>query len=322
MPKAVQYKPNSVVYFAGDIDDRVYLLQTGRIALRSIDIETGKQVTDYIREGEFFGVKSALGHYPREESVMVLTDSVVISFTLQEFEAFAHNNTRIVLKMLKVFSNQLRHIHRQIESHLQSEEQTNPEDGIYSVASCFYKSKQYRAAADIAKRYLALYPTGKHLDEMQAIASNTLFESNDSSDAQSLPQDTIPSSGASKNKDLELSFNLAEELAKKEKWDQAYNQYHSVMEEGASSYFGKASLGAGRCLYEQEEYVRTVQLLSNFISQEPKTILMGEVLLYLGMSYEKMEQADKAKAFYTKALSLAVPPLVPKIKELLQGLGE
>ena len=39
MPKAINYKANSVVYFSGDFDERVFLLNTGSIALTSIDID-------------------------------------------------------------------------------------------------------------------------------------------------------------------------------------------------------------------------------------------------------------------------------------------
>jgi CRP-like cAMP-binding protein len=334
MPKAVQYKPNSVIYFAGDVDERVFLLQKGRLALTSTDIETGKQVTEYIREGEFFGVKSALGHFPREESVMVISDSIVLSFTTVEFESFAQSNTRIIMKMLKVFSNQLRHIHRQIESRLHSEEQTNPEDGMYSVAKCFFGSQQYQAAAEVAARYLKLYPAGKYTAEMKQIAQNTLTSPHGFGEYQSqgagapasgAPSGSFPdqmrkSTGPVGN-DPNLAMTLADGLAGQGKWDEAYKQYHSIIEAGPSPVLGKAYVGAGRCLYEQEEFVRCAQLLSGFISVDPKSMQMGEVLMYLGMTYQKMDQKDKAKAFYTKALTMAGPLVAPKIRELLATVG-
>lgn len=325
MPKAVQYKPNSVVYFAGDVDERVYLLQKGRIALTSTDIETGKQVTEYIREGEFFGVKSALGHLPREESVMVLTDAIVLSFTTAEFEAFAQSNTRIIMKMLKVFSNQLRHIHRQIESLLHSEEQTNPDDGMFSVANCFFKSQQYRAASEVAVRYLKLFPAGKHVQEMRQIAQNTLTSSRSfgerTGDALAgVPAGTRKTGGPVGN-DPNLAMTLAEGLAGQGKWDEAYKQYHSVIEIGDTPVLGKAYVGAGKSLYEQEDYVRCVQLLTAFVSHDPKSPQMGEVLMYMGLCYQKMDQIDKARAFFAKALSMAGPGLVPTLKELHAACG-
>jgi len=324
MPKAVQYKPNSVIYFAGDVDERVFLLQKGRIALTSTDIETGKQVTEYIREGEFFGVKSALGHFPREESVMVISDALVLAFSTPEFENFAQSNTRIIMKMLKVFSNQLRHIHRQIESMLHSEEQTNPDDGLCSVAKCFFSSQQYKPAAEVAIRYLRLYPTGKHVSEMKQIAqTNLTMEQANGSPSQSgssFGSDSRKTDGPVGN-DPNLALTLADGLAGQKKWDEAYKQYHTIIEAGDSPVIGKAYVGAGKCLFEQDEFVRCVQLLTAFVGKDPKSLQMGEILMYMGLSYQRMDQIDKAKAFFAKALSMAGPQLVPKLKELYAMCG-
>jgi len=322
MPKAVQYKPNSVIYFAGDVDDRVFLLQKGRIALTSTDIETGKQVTEYIKEGEFFGVKSALGHFPREESVMVITDAIVLAFSTAEFDTFVQSNTRIIMKMLKVFSNQLRHIHRQIESLLHSEEQTNPDDGMFSVANCFFSSQQYQAAAQVAVRYIKLFPYGKHLQEMKSIAQTNLTSDRSFGEhpAGSAGMDARRSGGPVGN-DPNLALTLADGLAGQGKWDEAYKQFHSIIEAGDSPALSKAYLGAGRCLYEQEEYVRCAQILTTGINHDPKSLQMGEILMYMGLCYGRMDQKDKARAFFSKALTMAGPLLVPKLKELLATVG-
>ena len=113
----MSYKANSVIYFKGDASEKIYILKTGRISLTSEDIETGQEVRDFIQTGEFFGVKSALGRYPREESALVLGDAEVVQFSVPEFEQFVAQNTRVIMKMLKVFSNQLRAIHKKTESH-------------------------------------------------------------------------------------------------------------------------------------------------------------------------------------------------------------
>ena len=324
MPKAVQFKPTSVVYFAGDIDDRVFLLQKGHIALTSTDIETGKQVTEYIREGEFFGVKSALGHFAREESVMVITDAILLAFSTAEFETFVQSNTRIIMKMLKVFSNQLRHIHRQIESLLNSEEQTNPDDGMFSVAKCFFTSQQYKAASEVAERYLRLYPSGRHVQEIRQIAQNKQDSGHAFGEHQGGsrgPDMTVRKANGPVGNDPNLALTLAEGLAGQRKWDEAYKQYHSIIEIGDSPALGAAYLGAGHSLYEQEEYVRCVQLLTTFISHDPKSIQMSEVLMYMGLCYQKMQQNDKAKAFFSKALTMASPEFAPKLRELYASCG-
>ena len=335
MPKAVQYSANSVIYFSGDFDARVFLLHSGHIALNSLDIETGAQVTEYIKTGEFFGVKSALGNYPREESAMVLTDSLVYTFSVAEFESFAQTNTRIILQMLKVFSRQLRNIHRQLESLMDSKQQTNNEDGLFTVATAFYKSQHYQAAAQVAARYRALYPAGKHLAAIGPIIANStqmagrsfgeaqqLGSMGGTSSGQSTASASIPASGPVQqtqpdDASVDLTFQLAEDLAKQEKWADAYKQYHTIIEMKQGTKLEAAYLGAARCLYKQSEFVRCIQLGTGFITQFPKSLKLAEILMFLGMCYQGMDRPDKALPFYDKALTMAGPLLVPKIKELL-----
>ena len=335
MPKAVQYSANSVIYFSGDFDARVFLLHNGHIALNSLDIETGAQVTEYIKTGEFFGVKSALGNYPREESAMVLTDSLVYTFSVAEFESFAQTNTRIILQMLKVFSRQLRNIHRQLESLMDSKQQTNNEDGLFTVATAFYKSQHYQAAAQVAARYRALYPAGKHLAAIGPIIANSAQMAGrsfgearqpgsmgDTSSGQPTASAPIPATGPiqstqANDATADLTFQLAEDLVKQEKWADAYKQYHTIIEMKQGTKLEAAYLRAAHCLYKQSEFVRCIQLGTGFITQFPKSLKLAEILMFLGMCYQGMERPDKALPFYDTALTMAGPLLVPKIKELL-----
>ena len=165
-PKAVQYRANSIIYFKGDQSDRIFLLNAGKVSLSSIDIETGQEVRDLIKMGEFFGVKSALGRYMREETAIVLQDSNVMVFSVPEFEQVASKNTRIITKMLTVFSNQLRRIHRQVQNLMVSDEQVNPETGLYKIGEYYLKNKRFGQALYSFKRYLVYYPTGSYATEV------------------------------------------------------------------------------------------------------------------------------------------------------------
>ena len=165
-PKAVQYRANSIIYFKGDQSDRIFLLNSGKVSLSYVDIETGQEVRDLIKMGEFFGVKSALGRYMREETAIVLQDSAVMVFSVPEFEQLASKNTRIITKMLKVFSNQLRRIHRQVQNLMVSDEQVNPETGLYKIGEYYLKNKRYGQALYAYKRYLVYYPSGAYATDV------------------------------------------------------------------------------------------------------------------------------------------------------------
>ena len=144
--------------FAGDRDDRVFILQKGCVIISTTDIETNLPVTEQIKNGEFFGVKSALGHFPREETATVLIDSVCLSLTVQEFETIFSSNKTLILKMLRVFSNQLRKVHTQIEEILNKGQNINRQSGLLGVAQAFFHDEKWRSCADVCLRYLKYYP--------------------------------------------------------------------------------------------------------------------------------------------------------------------
>ncbi|MDR2510339.1 MAG: cyclic nucleotide-binding domain-containing protein [Spirochaetaceae bacterium] len=163
MPRSIEYKKGAIVYFEGDRADKVYVVQSGQIELLSHDMETNSEVRDIIGAGEFFGVKSALGGYSREDAATVIKDTKVMMFTNGEFEAFCMGNTRIVMKMLKVFSNQLRRVNQQLASMLQQKE-ADPDNGLYNIGEVFLKQSKYDKAFYVLKRYVEEYPAGKNIE--------------------------------------------------------------------------------------------------------------------------------------------------------------
>jgi CRP-like cAMP-binding protein len=51
----MQYKANSIIFFKGDISDKIFILKNGQVSLNYTDIETGQEIHDLIKTGEFFG---------------------------------------------------------------------------------------------------------------------------------------------------------------------------------------------------------------------------------------------------------------------------
>ncbi|MBR4179898.1 MAG: cyclic nucleotide-binding domain-containing protein, partial [Treponema sp.] len=165
MPKAMQYTKGSVIYFEGDHDDRVFIMQAGAVVLQSTDIETGEPVIEQVKSGEFFGVKSAFGHFGREETATALVPTVAVALTVQEFEVLFSNNKQLIMKMLRVFSNQLRQIHRKTESILNNVA-ADQQSGMLAVAKSFYDDEQYRSAADVYLKFLTRYPQYARKEEI------------------------------------------------------------------------------------------------------------------------------------------------------------
>ena len=160
-PRAKNFNPNSIIYFEGDKADNVFLLKSGKINLVYNDLATKEKIIDTISPGEFFGVKSGLIKYPREETAQAVTSTVIFEFPAAEFEALLMKNTQIILKILKVFSNQLRKVGKQIQSIVSNKVASDPSDEFFQIGEYYLKNRKFKQAYTVYKRYLSHYPNGK-----------------------------------------------------------------------------------------------------------------------------------------------------------------
>lgn len=171
MPKLQNFQKNSIIYFPEDIDERVFILQKGSIILTSTDIETKSPVVEQIKTGEFFGVKSALGRFPRGEKATAMQDSMCVTMTVPEFEKVFSSNKALIMKMLRVFSNQLRQIHKKTESLLNKGEEINQQEGLYSVAEAFFNEEKWRSCADVCQTYIRHFPSSSEIKKIAEMFS-------------------------------------------------------------------------------------------------------------------------------------------------------
>lgn len=87
-----------------------------------------------------------------------MSESLVISLTVSEFETMFSNNKQIIMKMLQVFSNQLRNLHKKTESVLNSIEDVSQEKGMFTVAQSFYEEESYKPCCDVCLKFLSRFP--------------------------------------------------------------------------------------------------------------------------------------------------------------------
>ena len=352
MPKAIQYRANSVIYFKGDASERIFILNSGKVGLNSIDIETAQEVHDTVKTGEFFGMKSALGRYPREETAVVLLEAQVMAFTVPEFEALAMKNTRMITKMLKVFSNQLRHIHRQVQNLLVSDEAANPETGLYQIGEYYLRAKRYPQALHAYKRYLTYYPSGQYARDVSAkleqaeafvsrygsggpppsaaeaepaaprgAAARAAAASAAGARSAGAPAEGEAGGGGSSDAEKKQYYN-AVSLMSQEKYQEAYKEFKRVLDKGADAeYAAKAEFEMARCLYYLKQYDACIKGFTAIVQKAPKHPDLREAIFFIGRSYE--EKGDKARAgsLYKKILSMGEDdPVARKARKALRTM--
>lgn len=169
------YKSGSIIYFEGDKSEYIYVLKHGRVVLTSIKPESGEEVKEEVRQGEFFGVKSALGRYPREETAQTMGETVVLVLSLADFERLVLRNVNVVRKMLRVFSNQLRRINKTQRTVLGEKDTINPDAELFRIGEYYFRAGVLQQARYAFKKLMEHYPDSKYagtaMERISAIAS-------------------------------------------------------------------------------------------------------------------------------------------------------
>ena len=314
MPKAVRYHANSVVYFKGDMNDRVYILKSGKVSLNYNDIETGQEIHDIINTGEFFGVKSALGRYPREETAVVLSDAAMVIFSVPEFEQLVLKNTRIIMKMLKVFSNQLRRMHKQVRNLIsEGKDGLEPEEGLFRIGQYYLNSQKYHQALYAFRRYITYYPSGKYASE----ATTHMEQAEKALQGGGAPASmtdmgagggNTPQSTAQREElsDTAKSYYNAVSLFSQDNFQAALEEFKKLVQANNSEeYVAKSQFEIGRCYLGLTQYDKCIEHYTQMIKHYPRHPDLRDALLYVGNCHEKMGNTGKANGFYKKVLSMS-----------------
>jgi TolA-binding protein len=152
------YKAGSIIYFEGDKSEYIYILKSGRVLLTYTKIDTGEEIKEEVRQGEFFGVKSALGKYPREETAQTIGETNVLVLTMADFERMILRNVNVVRKMLRVFSNQLRRLGKTVRTVLGESDNVNPMVELFRIGEHYFKAGDFNKATYAFKKYMEYYP--------------------------------------------------------------------------------------------------------------------------------------------------------------------
>lgn len=322
MPRAVQYKKGSIVYFSGDRSKSVYILKSGRIALVSLDLHDGQEVTEYVKEGEFFGVKDALGKYPRDETAMVINESVVVQFTPEEFDDFTNNKPDLIMKMLKIYSRQLRILHGDVQNLLTTTNVRFPEEGMIQAADYYFSNKKNQQALYFYQTYQKKFPGGAYTN----LAEERISALKSSPGGGGSPVRSVPAATAGKPSAATASqvLGLAERLYNAGDYQQAFSLYKDAFDSGEKEIAVAAEFRLGCCLFHLGKFNDSVQFMSNLLRNSPKHPRIGEALYYLGACYNALHVVDKARAFFLKAQGYLTPDsdYFTKTSDYLKELGK
>lgn len=338
------YKAGSVIYFQGDVGDNIYILKSGVVSLIYPSIETGEEVRETIRNGEFFGVKSALAKRPREETAVVLKDAYALVLTNDEFEFLLTKNVKIITNFLRVFSNQLRKVGKLVHSFLDHEEVGDNQAELFKIGEYYLKKHNYKQAHYVYNTYLKHYSNGNfapQAKERLAAINDTLegkgtgtytsiIEEKSKENVvknESQPQTEEKPAEKKEGIDIATKYYDAISLFSQEKYEEAFKLFKTLhasgsLDEGAKEYIPKIEFEMGRCLMALKEYNEAVTVFTNMIKNYPKDENVKDALFNIGVVYKLQGNKEKAVSFFSKVLKmLPESPIDRKAKKELASLN-
>jgi TolA-binding protein len=228
--------------------------------------------------------------------------------------------------MLKVFSNQLRRIHKQVETLLVGDEQINPETGLYKIGEYYMKNKRYAQALHAYKRYLVYYPSGAFAaDVTTKIVSAEEFLSRYGSGEPpaSAAAPAAPPEAKADASDLAQQYYNAVSLVSQEKYMEAFKAFKKIIDGGADAeYSTKAEFEMAKCLFYLKQFDSCIKSFTAIVQKFPKHPEMKDAIFFVARSYE--EKGDKAKAagLFKKILTMGTDedPVIRKVKKALRAL--
>lgn len=325
------YKGGSIIYFEKDRAEDIYVLRSGRVVLTYPAMETGYEVKEDVRIGEFFGVKSALGKYPREETAQVVGGASVLVFKLADFEEFVAQKTHLILKMMKVFSSQLRQVHRKVRDILGEGEAKNPAYELMNVAEVYYKNNDFEHAVYAFEKYLEHYPTGNYAGRAKELVELARKGSpypvnipplSYEAERKGPSPDQIdsfmePAAGAKKESTVDASnitalYNRGRTLLSAGQTDQAISIFKDLMvradhqSDSEHRLVEESAFQLGFAYFKGQDFNNANSTFSLYIKKSPSGEHIKEALFYLANIAETKGDADRAKMLFGKVSQL--PP--------------
>ena len=323
-PKVKMFKSDSIIYFKGDKADSVFLLKSGQVVLEYNDIQNDEPIKDIINSGEFFGVKSGLVKYPREEDAKTTADSQIIEFSTPDFEALITKNTSIILKMLKVFSNQLRKIGKEVQSLVTDKVTSDTTGEFFNIGEYYLKNKRYSQSIAVYKRFLSYYPNDRRANLIKdriATAQQCLQNYGDEGgpalhlevsedqltggSAMSYDNDILNEQNTVSASEDKKIYEEAVGLMNQKKYMDAFAEFKKVITGNDAVIKKLAAFQIGKCFFNVQKFAECIKQLQVFAGKYPSMPEAREALYYCAMAYAKLGDNENAKNAARKVVGLS-----------------
>jgi diguanylate cyclase len=152
------YSAGSHVFQQGDVDDRAYIIESGKV-----EISTPQGVLAVLPESEIFGEMGLLDRGARSASAKALEDTSLIVIERQQIQTKVDNADPVLRYMLSLLLDRLRSTHRALSGQL----------GVHDADATALKAAKQTAVDDLHQHAIRRLKLEKEIQ--QAVDRNEFF---------------------------------------------------------------------------------------------------------------------------------------------------
>ncbi|MEK6794458.1 MAG: cyclic nucleotide-binding domain-containing protein [Spirochaetota bacterium] len=163
----VSFNKGSFIIVEGKRDnDCFFIVKAGQVRIsKEADVGEGEQT---MNPGDFFGVVSAMSGHLREETAVALTDVSLIAVKKDQFGILIQKNTPLAMKIIRSFSQKLRHFDHSIMKISMKEESVDDPESLYSIGEYYHDLGNRKLAMYAYVRYLQINAQGMNVANVKA----------------------------------------------------------------------------------------------------------------------------------------------------------
>ncbi|WML36960.1 Crp/Fnr family transcriptional regulator [Clostridium sp. OS1-26] len=102
-----RYKKGQMIFFEGDVSDKLYIVNKGKIKIFKYTKEGKEQILYILTDGDFIGELSLLKRSKVEFNAEALEDTAICALTKENFDRIIEKNPEITFKILEVVHDRL-----------------------------------------------------------------------------------------------------------------------------------------------------------------------------------------------------------------------
>lgn len=337
MPQRKKFHKDVVIYLDEDIGDTIYIILKGKVQLSYTLEETGEKISRLLREGDIFGLKSAIINKPRQETAIALEETEVIEFKVDEFENWITKEPEVLLKTLKVLSNQLRNLGLKVNNYLSNNRIVPPHIGMFEIGEYFLNNRKYKQAIQVYERFLKVFPNTDLTAEVEkriSMAKKALLTGR-MEKVKSLEEIEKESKPIEKADDVYIdnsisslmsAFIIVDNFIKDKRLEEAIKllgRLKEYAEEKDEELKEQWDFFYAKIKGELGEFLEAIELLKTFIQNYPNSKHTEEALLL--MAKYQLNSGDKKNSLYLLKRLLQIAKnenIIQEAKELMKEAEE